>query len=152
MYYTSSDVCISGVRKMIVVPFENWHWEFIQPEWPVYREGIDFERQSVSFTLCEEGQFYAIFGAVPLWPGNYETFLFTDKKFTNRKLQCIKFIKRQEDFLVKTFSPRRVQTTVPTSNCIFQRWLKFQGYINEGIMTSFGPDGKDHFRYAKVYD
>ena len=137
---------------MIVVPFENWHMDLIRPEWPIYKDGVDFERQSVSFTLYEGGEIYAIFGAVPMWPGTYETFMFTDKKFTNRKFQCIKFIKQQEDFLVKTCKPRRVQTTVPTSNPIYKRWLEYQGYDNEGIMKSFGPDGKDHYRYAKVYN
>jgi|TARA_B100000212_G_C27239666_1_gene475311 hypothetical protein len=137
---------------MIVVPFENWHLEFIKPEYPIFRDGINWEHQAVAFTLYEDGHYYAIFGAVPLWPGNYETFLFTDKeKFKNRKLQCIKIFKQQEKFLVDNFKPRRAQTTVPVRHCAWQRWLEFQGYVNEGIMRCFGPDGQDHYRYAKVY-
>lgn len=151
MYYFGNYVCVGGFGKMIVVPFENWHLDFLQPEFPVFRDGIDWEKQAVAFTLYEDGHYYAIFGAVPIWKGMYETFLFTDKKFQNRKLQCIKLIKAQENFLVKTFSPRRVQTTVPTENCVWRRWLEWQGYINEGVMKCFGPDGRDHFRYAKVY-
>ena len=65
---------------MIVVPFENWHLEFIKPEYPIFRDGINWEHQAVAFTLYEDGHYYAILGAVPLWPGNYETFLFTDKE------------------------------------------------------------------------
>ena len=137
---------------MIVVPFENWHLEFIKPEYPIFRDGINWEHQAVAFTLYEDGHYYASFGAVPLWPGNYETFLFTDKeKFKNRKLQCIKIFKQQEKFLVDNFKPRRAQTTVPVRHCAWQRGLELQGYVNEGIMRCFGPDGQDHYRYAKVY-
>lgn len=136
---------------MIAVPFENWHLDFLQPEYPIVRAGINWEQQAVAFTLYEEGQYYAIFGAVPIWPHVYETFLFTSQQFQNRKLQCIRLIKQQEQFLVTTFQPRRVQTTVPTENCVWRRWVEWQGYVNEGIMTAFGPDGRDHFRYAKVY-
>lgn len=30
------------------------------------------------------------------------------------------------------------------------RWLELLGFQSEGVMRSYGPDGKDHFRYAKV--
>tara|TARA_E500000178_G_scaffold329674_1_gene360816 strand:- start:151 stop:561 length:411 start_codon:yes stop_codon:yes gene_type:complete len=136
---------------MIVVPFENWHLDFLEPEYPIFREGINWETQAVAQTLYEDGHYFAIFGAVPLWEGNVETFLFTSKKFKNRKLQCIKLIKQHEKLLEDFLKPRRAQTTVPTTNCVWQRWLEWQGYVNEGRMTAFGPDGRDHYRYAKVY-
>ncbi len=136
---------------MIVVPFENWHLEFLQPEYPIFREGINWQQQAVAFTLYEDGHYYAIFGAVPMWPGVAESFLFVSKKFKNRKIQCIKLIKQQEKILVDIFNPKRIQTTTPVQNCVWQKWLEFQGYVNEGVMKSFGPDGQDHYRYAKVY-
>ena len=30
------------------------------------------------------------------------------------------------------------------------RWLELLGFQSEGVMRSYGPDGKDHHRYARI--
>lgn len=137
---------------MIVVPFENWHLDLIQPEWPIFRKGVDFESQAVAVSLYEEGVFYAIFGAVPMWPGVMETFLITSESFIDRKFRCIKLIKQNDQFLWNELKCHRAQTTVPVTNTIFQRWLEFLGYEQEGLLKRYGPDKIDHIRYVRLAD
>lgn len=137
---------------MIVVPFENWHWDFFSPAWPIFKNGVDFERAGCSYTLTEAGELYGVFGGVPLWKGVIETFLIPGDNFAERKLSCIKAIKRHEEMARSALGLWREQTTVPVNNHVAIRWLEFLGYEQEGVLRKFGPDGQDHYRYARLYD
>lgn len=135
---------------MIVVPFEEWHWEFITPAWPVWREGVNFERDACAVTLTEAGKLYAVFGCVPVWPGVVETFFIPSKDFDKKKVAGIKLVKQNEEIMKRALNVHREQTTCPVTNKVAKRWLEFLGYSQEGIMKEYGPNREDHYRFARV--
>lgn len=47
-------------------------------------------------------------------------------------------------------SLRRIEATTEASFAQGCRWLEMLGFENEGRMRAYGPDGQDHFRFAKV--
>ena len=58
---------------MILVPFESLHIDFIQPSWPIMKEGIALEKASISYTAMAEGQIVMIAGIIPIWQGVAES-------------------------------------------------------------------------------
>lgn len=45
---------------------------------------------------------------------------------------------------------KRIEATTEASFAQGCRWLELLGFENEGRMRAYGPDGQDHYRYARV--
>lgn len=45
---------------------------------------------------------------------------------------------------------RRIDATTEVGFAQGCRWLEMLGFENEGVMRKYGPDGADHYRYARV--
>jgi RimJ/RimL family protein N-acetyltransferase len=45
---------------------------------------------------------------------------------------------------------RRVEANVPADFVAGCRWLPILGFELEGLMRKYGPDGSDHYRYART--
>lgn len=46
--------------------------------------------------------------------------------------------------------PRRIQVDVRVDYMEGQKWVESLGFNREGVMKRFGPNGADHYLYAKV--
>jgi hypothetical protein len=152
MHRTGNHVRNDGFREMIVVPFEPWHLDFIKPLWPVFTDKIALERSSISFTAVDYGKPLAIAGIIPLWKGVAESYMIPSALFPNHKIQCIKYIKLNQEFLRRELKLHRLQTTVPSDFSAAIRWLEWLGYERESTLRQWGPDQKDHYRYVRFFD
>jgi len=56
-------------------------------------------------------------------------------------------VKKHRFFLL-----RRIQATVPCFSDGNLSWIESLGFELESKLKGFGPDGKDHFMYRKMYD
>lgn len=137
---------------MIVVPFESWHLDLIQPLWPVMKAGLALEKTSISYTAIEDGKVVTIAGVIPVWQGVAESFLIPSELFQNHKIQCIKYIKLNQEFLRRELKLHRLQTTVPANLFHAIRWLEWLGYERESTLRMWGPDKQDHYRYVRFFD
>jgi hypothetical protein len=45
---------------------------------------------------------------------------------------------------------RRIEATAEADFSPACRWLELLGFQSEGLMRAYGPDGRDHWRYARV--
>ena len=45
---------------------------------------------------------------------------------------------------------RRIEASAKTGFEQGQRWLRMLGFVPEGLMPAYGPDGSDHMRWARV--
>jgi len=137
---------------MIVVPFESWHLDFIKPLWPVLHNGVALEKCSISFTAIVDARPVAIAGVIPIWKGVAESYLIPSALFPKHKIQCIKYVKLNQEFLGRELKLHRLQTTVPSDFSTAIRWLEWLGYERESTLRQWGPDQKDHYRYVRFFD
>ena len=137
---------------MIVVPFESWHLDFITPLWPVMKDGLALEKTSISYTAIDEGRPVVIAGVIPIWQGVAESYLIPSALFPKHKIQCIKYIRLNQEFLRRELNLHRLQTTVPAELTQAIRWLEWLGYERESTLRMWGPDKRDHYRYVRFFD
>ena len=137
---------------MILVPFESWHIDFIQPSWPIMKEGIALEKASISYTAMAEGEIVMIAGIIPIWQGVAESFLIPTKLLQKNKIRCIKYVKCNEELLRQKLNLHRLQTTVPSNLDHAIRWLEWLGYKRESTLRMWGPDKVDHYRYVRLFN
>ena len=137
---------------MIVVPFESWHLDFIQPSWPVMKEGLALEKASISYTAIEKGQIVIIAGIIPIWQGVAESFLIPSQLLQKYRIECIKNIKLNQESIRQKLNLHRLQTTVPSNLHQAIRWLEWLGYKRESTLRMWGPDKLDHYRYVRFFD
>jgi RimJ/RimL family protein N-acetyltransferase len=53
--------------------------------------------------------------------------------------------------MLELVAMRRIEATVETDFTPGCRWLDLLGFHSEGVMRSYGPNGEDHWRYARVF-
>ena len=53
--------------------------------------------------------------------------------------------------VLETAGLRRIEATVETDFTPGCRWLSLLGFHSEGLMRSYGPNGEDHLRYARIF-
>lgn len=136
---------------MIHIPVKSWHVLVVNNDGAmVFREGLDFEKHSIGFTLVEDGRIYAVFGGVYIWDGVYETYLFPSTRFKSRALGCIRVMIKVINSMIDKLKIHRLQTIIPVLNSRDKRWIEWMGFKAEGIMYKFGPDKIDYYRYARV--
>ena len=63
---------------------------------------------------------------------------------------CAKHIKRRTEIIIKANNIKRLQTSVKADCDVAVRFAKWMGLKEEGLMKSYGPDGSDFIRFAKV--
>jgi hypothetical protein len=52
--------------------------------------------------------------------------------------------------LLQSMQLRRIEATAEADFGPACRWLELLGFRSEGLMRAYGPDGRDHIRYARV--
>jgi RimJ/RimL family protein N-acetyltransferase len=62
-----------------------------------------------------------------------------------------KQVKQNIDYLATSNNIKRLQTAVRADFGIGIRFAKWLGFTNEGLMKSYGFDGSDHYRMARIY-
>lgn len=64
----------------------------------------------------------------------------------------LRFIHKAVQDIIDNAGFRRVEAYVDSSFKEGKRWVKMLGMQYEGTMRAFGPDGRDHDLYARIYD
>ena len=72
------------------------------------------------------------------------------KKINNYPITFAKVIKQRTDMMLKNNFIRRLQTSVKADCLVAIKFAKFLGLKEEGLMKSYGPDGSDFYRFARI--
>ena len=143
-----------------IVPFENKHAEYIlsqplnsrflelRPEHKKYAYFL--KRIGMSFTGIVNNIPIAAGGVFPLWDGVAEGWVLATKEIYKYPIFCAKHIKRRTEIIIKANNIKRLQTSVKADCDVALRFAKWMGLKEEGLMKSYGPDGSDFIRFAKV--
>ena len=143
-----------------IIPFENKHAEYIlsqplnsrflelRPEHKKYAYFL--KRIGMSFTGIVNNTPVAAGGVFPLWDGVAEGWVLASKEIYKYPIFCAKHIKRRTEIIIIANNIKRLQTSVKADCDVAVRFAKWMGLKEEGLMKSYGPDGSDFIRFAKV--
>ena len=148
------------MSKVVIVPFENKHANQILEQGlnsdvlelkPEHRKYAYFLKEiGMSFTGLVNDKPIAAGGVFHLWDGVAEGWVLATKEIYKYPIFCAKHIKRRTEIIIKANNIKRLQTSVKADCDVAVRFAKWMGLKEEGLMKSYGPDGSDFIRFAKV--
>ena len=101
-------------------------------------------------TIFVDGEPIATAGVAVLWPGVGEAWTIVTSRAEKAKISLHKAVRRGLDDVQDHLPLRRVQAVVRADYERSQRWVERLGFVNEGLMRSYGPEGADYYRYGRI--
>ena len=148
------------MSDVVIVPFENKHAEQILEQGlnseflelkPEHRKYAYFLKEvGMSFTGLVNNKPIAAGGVFYLWDGVAEGWVLATKEIYKYPIFCAKHIKQRTEIILKANKIKRLQTSVKADCDVALRFAKWLGFKKEGLMESYGPDGSDFVRFARV--
>ena len=148
------------MSDVVIVPFENKHAEQILEQGlnseflelkPEHRKYAYFLKEvGMSFTGLVNNKPIAAGGVFYLWDGVAEGWVLATKEIYKYPIFCAKHIKQRTEIILKANIIKRIQTSVKADCDVALRFAKWLGFKKEGLMKSYGPDGSDFVRFARV--
>lgn len=124
---------------------------------PIYHKTAkdQFMRESYygkSFTLYEsgDGKILSCVTFCFVRPHVAGINMLCDDAFVRQKREFIIVLRDGIKFFMKDLGLSRVQATIRADFKGAEKWIKILGFEKEGLMRKFGPEGEDHFLFAKV--
>ena len=148
------------MSNVVIVPFENQHAEQILNQGlnsdllelkPEHRKYAYFLKEvGMSFTGLVNNKPIAAGGVFHLWDGVAEGWVLATKDIYKYPIFCAKHIKQRTEIILKANKIKRIQTSVKADCDVALRFAKWLGFKKEGLMESYGPDGSDFVRFARI--
>ena len=112
---------------------------------------VELEEPGQAFTAIDRDVgVLAIGGIVTKWVGVGEAWLVPSSGLRERPVAGTRLIKRHMAVLQRQHSYWRLQINVHVENEQALRFAKWLGFLMEGEMIKYGPDGKNYYRMARV--
>lgn len=91
-------------------------------------------------------------GILPQWPGRAIAWA-----LLTRDLSARHFLQAHHKVLrvlhaAQRNGMRRIETTVDAGFDAGHRWVRALGFLPEGLMRGYSPEGRDHALYARIHD
>lgn len=148
-------------NKLYIIPYKANHGKIImesqlnhvisQLEIDYIKESSTLEEKDMAFTCVINDEIIASAGIKKIWNNVGEGWVLATNKIYQYPLAIAKAIKQNFEYVAKSNNIKRVQTAVRadyTKGIKFARWL---GLKNEGLMESYGLDGSDNYRFARIF-
>lgn len=103
-----------------------------------------------AFSLLTNGHLVFSAGIFPIWDGMGEAWVVPSDLIRQYKREFVRYVRGYMDQLAKENSYHRIQATARSDFPQGQRFLEFLGFTREGLMHRYGPDGSDHYLYARL--
>jgi RimJ/RimL family protein N-acetyltransferase len=115
------------------------------------KECMDLEQEHLAFTGLINDKVIAAAGMKRIWGNVAEGWFIAKNDVWNYPITIAKAVKQNIDYLATSNNIKRLQTAVRSDFGIGIRFAKWLGFTNEGLMKSYGFDGSDHYRFARIY-
>jgi RimJ/RimL family protein N-acetyltransferase len=115
------------------------------------KECMDLEQEHLAFTGLINDKVIAAAGMKRIWGNVAEGWFIAKNDVWNYPITIAKAVKQNIDYLATSNNIKRLQTAVRADFGIGIRFAKWLGFTNEGLMKSYGFDGTDHYRMARIY-
>ena len=148
---------------MIVVPFETWHFNFLELEGPekqmIQNYGKNWENvvqylynSGATYSWFDGEKIIGICGVMPYWNGVGEAYMFLSPDFKTKKKRCIRDIKYYLDLISGQFKFHRVDCHVIKSFEDAIKIAKYLGFKHEATLEKFGPNKEDYIKMVRFYE
>jgi hypothetical protein len=111
-------------------------------------------KKGITIVVFDDNIPLGILTAVKLWDGVYNVQLVPDKSAIDSKkislLRGLKLCLRDLEKYVKLYGMKRLQTTTPDL-VFYKKYMRFLGFEPEGVLRQFGPDGKTHIMWSRIW-
>lgn len=145
--------------KVEIRPFRAKHIHHIVPreyEREVSRAtGRDWSHEFAKgqgFTLIADGCPRGAGGIVPIWAGVGEVWLYTSAWIYQHPKTTYYWVRTLLQTLIEQGHYYRVQCPILDTAPVNKRFVRHLGFVSEGRMDRWGPDGKAYCLYALVAD
>jgi len=115
------------------------------------KECMDLEQEHLAVTGVIKYKVIAAAGMKRIWGNVAEGWFIAKNDVWNYPITIAKAVKQNIDYLATSNNIKRLQTAVRSDFGIGIRFAKWLGFTNEGLMKSYGFDGNDHYRFARIY-
>jgi len=109
-----------------------------------------YNEMGPAYVGCHRGKPIIIFGCIKLWPGVCELWMLTDTAITSVVRPFWTSAPRLIDILMDELSIVRAQCTVCARNPPAIRFIKALGFVEEGLLKCYGPDGSDFYMFGRL--
>lgn len=133
-----------------VIPFKPEHLDQIELKENFNRSDCPQTVMNTAFTFTRDGHILAIIGGFPFVPGVIHFWAFLSKHIRKYPLDFQKEVLKMLDWYETNEKPRRIQFEVRADYDMGCRWAESLGMQREGLMRKWGPDGSDHYLYARI--
>lgn len=145
-----------------VTGFEPWHLDalnFRAREARIFKK-IDrnadaqvIARQlGTAFTGFSEKGIIGCAGIAPVWRGVGHAWVVLGKDYKAHRIWMHKQVVAFQDKIIAGMNLHRVEATVMCEFIPGIQWLERMGFQLEGKKRKYGPDGKDHYSYARIIE
>jgi hypothetical protein len=121
----------------------------------VDREADGESKSSVlgsAFTgFCEEG-IIGCAGIIPVWQGVGHAWVTMGANYKSHRIWIHKQVISHMNKIIAGMDLQRVQANVVCDFTPGVHWLERMGFKLEGKMYKYGPDGSDHYLYARIIE
>ena len=154
------------VNRLIIIPYRQDHGRLIMESQMNHmltqkdasfiikdnnKECMDLEQEHLAFTGLINDKVIAAAGMKRIWGDVAEGWFIAKNDVWKYPVTIAKAVKQNIDYLATSNKIKRLQTAVRADFGIGIRFAKWLGFTNEGLMKSYGFDGTDHYRMARIY-
>ena len=103
-----------------------------------------------SWSGVHHGHLVGCGGIIPIWPGLAECWLVGGWRLPSHKISAVRALTLTLARLVRENKLRRLQAIVRADWEQAIRFVEFLRFEQEGLLRKYGPDGSDHYVYARI--
>tara|TARA_R110002126_G_scaffold12495_1_gene54328 strand:- start:90 stop:557 length:468 start_codon:yes stop_codon:yes gene_type:complete len=145
-----------------VAGFEPWHLDALQFRAREARIFSKIDRKAdaqakavqlgTAFTGFSEKGIIGCAGILPIWKGVGHAWVVMGKDYKSHRIWVHKQVVNHMNKIIAGMQFQRVEATVSCDFITGVQWLERMGFELEGKKRKYGPDGKDHYSYARIME
>jgi hypothetical protein len=137
------------MTKLIVADYEPKHLEKLQPRL-CHQGEVPKHIMTHSITVLNGDQPIAILGGFKMSPKIIQIWALLSDEIQKCPIAFHKICLKVLEFYEMKEKPRRMQIDVRVDYPTGQRWAESLGFVQEGCMQAYAPDGSSSYLYARV--
>ena len=115
-----------------------------------YKDVFINDTNSPSYAGVVNNEVVAVGGASVMWDGVGEAWYMVSQEGLSRPYMIAKYAGIMLDHIQEDFHLHRLQASVRGQDKIANRFVKWLGFKEEGVMERYGPNKADYIRYARL--
>jgi RimJ/RimL family protein N-acetyltransferase len=125
-------------------PGDVFHVDPMEKEYSLEDQDL-FAIGGISYTVLNDDKIIGVFGFARILDGCFHLWSILSEEIRKFPIATYKIT-----LAAISIQARRIQMTTAMSNTIATTFAYRMGFTLEGVLKKYGPDGKDHYLFAKV--